>query len=166
MSLSILINNYTDFNLWANTRIINWLKPLGSEFLYLETPSSYPSIDATLQHILRAETFWHLFITGQDFSHLTWAVRPSEADNIMNELIEKSQLMKDDFAQFSEADLSETLHLNMPWAKKQLSRFEYIQHVVNHSTFHRGQIITMARALGITQHIPNTDYNMFHTLGA
>jgi uncharacterized damage-inducible protein DinB len=115
--MKTLINNYTAFNLWANERIINWLRPLGTEFLYRETPSSFPTIDATLQHILRAETFWHLFITGQDFSHLTWAIRPGEADKIMAELLEKSQLMKADFAKFSEIELCETLNLNMPWAK-------------------------------------------------
>lgn len=161
MSLHKLINNYTAFNFWANERIVNWLKPMDTEILYRETPSSFTSIDATLQHILRAETFWHLFITEQDFSHLTWAFRPGEVENIMSELLVKSQLIKDDIGKFSEADLCKTLHLDMPWAKNQLQRFEYIQHIVNHGTFHRGQIITMARALGINKGVPNTDYNMF-----
>jgi len=35
-----------------------------------------------------------------------------------------------------------------------------IQHVVNHSTFHRGQIITMLRNAGVTELFP-TDFIAF-----
>jgi len=34
-------------------------------------------------------------------------------------------------------------------------------HVINHGTYHRGQIITMARSLGVTHGIPKTDYNLY-----
>lgn len=37
---------------------------------------------------------------------------------------------------------------------------DIIHHLVNHSTFHRGQIVTMLRELGVTQ-IPSTDYITF-----
>ncbi len=43
-------------------------------------------------------------------------------------------------------------------------RFEMIQHTVNHSTYHRGQIVTIGRNVGLTD-APMTDY-MFYLLMA
>jgi hypothetical protein len=34
------------------------------------------------------------------------------------------------------------------------SRYEFILHVINHSTHHRGQIVTMCRRLGAVDNIP------------
>lgn len=67
------------------------------------------------------------------------------------------------FSVFTEAELITPLQLIMPWAKNNLSRYEYMMHVINHSTYHRGQIITMARAVGMGLGVPNTDYNIFNT---
>ena len=40
----------------------------------------------------------------------------------------------------------------------------YIVHIINHGSFHRGQIVTMARTLGVSEGIVNTDYNIFNCL--
>jgi uncharacterized damage-inducible protein DinB len=125
-------------------------------------PSSFTSIDYTVQHILRLQKFWHLFIIQKDTTILNWAVRENESTIILKELIDQSVEMETDFKKFAELDLVEIIHLDMPWAKNSLSRYEYILHTVNHSTYHRGQIITMARNVGISDNIPNTDYNIFN----
>ncbi|MBK9104459.1 MAG: DinB family protein [Saprospiraceae bacterium] len=157
------IGNYAAFNEWANHRIVGWLKTLDQELLYTQTPSSYSSIDYTLQHILRTQRFWIRFIGSKDLSDFNWAVREREVENILNELISVSTQMKEEFSAFSESELQEVLHFDRPWAKNDLCRYEYIVHIINHGTFHRGQIVTMARCLGITEGIVNTDYNMFNT---
>lgn len=164
MSLKKLAANYAAFNNWANQTVIDWLGSLDEALLYRQTPSSFSSLDYTLQHILRTQVFWHLFITGQDYSHLKWAVREQEVGRILHELSEISALMEQDFGAFEEPDLLTELTLNTPWAKNRLARYEYIIHVVNHSSFHRGQLVTMARQLGISDGIPNTDYNIFNTI--
>ena len=163
MSLKKFIGNYAAFNEWANHRIVGWLQTLDQDLLYAQTPSSYPSIDYTLQHILRTQRFWIRFIGGKDLSDFDWSVREGEVANILNELITGSSQMKEEFSAFSESALLEVLHFDRPWAKNDLSRYEYIVHIINHGTFHRGQIVTMARCLGITDGIVNTDYNMFNT---
>jgi uncharacterized damage-inducible protein DinB len=162
MSLTKLISNYASFNEWANTQIINWLKQVDKPLLYQTSISSFKSIDYTLQHILRTQKYWLTFIAEQDTSHLNWAVREGEVEIICFELLDISKQMKTVFSSYSEKELIHTLNLDSPWAKNSLSRYEYIIHVVNHSTFHRGQIITQARAVGITEGIVNTDYNIFN----
>ena len=75
--------------------------------------SSKPEgIDYTLQHMLRAQRFWQVFICGRDISSFKWAVREREVDLIMNEILSQSQEMKVDFAAFTEVQLEEELTLN------------------------------------------------------
>ena len=163
MSLTKLITNYATFNEWANHKIVGWLGQLDHELLYKETPSSYSSIDYTVQHILRTQRFWLLFIGEQDTNGFDWAVRERDAKNVLRELKQVSTQMNVEFSRYAEDDLLKILHFDMPWAKNDLNRYDYILHIINHSTFHRGQIVTMARAIGITDGIVNTDYNMFNT---
>lgn len=163
MSISKLVSNYTSFNAWANLNMVTWLQSIDEELLYAPLLSSFTSIDYTLQHILRTQRFWYTFITQQDITQLNWTVREKEVQLVMQELVLLSDEMKIRFANYSENELLQILHLNTPWATNDLSRYEYMVHVVNHSTFHRGQIVTMARSLGITTGVPNTDYNIFNT---
>jgi uncharacterized damage-inducible protein DinB len=143
--------------------MVTWLQSIDEELLYAPLLSSFTSIDYTLQHIFRTQRFWYTFITQQDITQLNWTVREKEVQLVMQELVLLSDEMKIRFANYSENELLQILHLNTPWATNDLSRYEYMVHVVNHSTFHRGQIVTMARSLGITTGVPNTDYNIFNT---
>lgn len=164
MSLVKLIANYSAFNEWANHQVVAWLDQVDHDLLYQETPSSFTSIDYTVQHILRTQRFWLLFIGEQDATGFDWSVRERDAKDILRELKEVSTQMNVEFSRYTEDDLLKVLHFDMPWARNDLSRYEYIVHIINHSTFHRGQIVTIARAIGITDGIVNTDYNMFNSL--
>ena len=162
MSLKNLISNYSAYNAWANHRIVTWLSTVDQDLLYKQTPSSYTSLDYTMQHILRTQRYWLVFVSEEDASRNNWSIREGEVENIMTELIEVSEEMKKRFSAFSEDDLLKVLHLRSDWAQNDLPRYEYIQHIINHGTFHRGQIVTIARAIGITDGIVNTDYNFFN----
>ena len=61
MSLSKLISNYAEYNLWANERIVEFLRTQDENVLYAETPSSFNTLDGTLQHMLRTQKFWLAF---------------------------------------------------------------------------------------------------------
>lgn len=163
-SLKSLVQNYSSFNTWANKRIVDWLKTLPGDVLTAEVKSSYTSIDFTVQHILRTQRFWLHFINELDTSSLNWNVRHGETEAVLQELLEVSEDMELSFGKFGDEQLTKKLKLDMPWAKNELPRYEYIVHIINHGSFHRGQIITIARSLGITEGVVNTDYNIFNTL--
>lgn len=162
MNLQHLIRNYIKYNAWANDQLIQWLSAQDQNVLYAEIPSSFPSIDKTLQHIWRVQRFWLAFVTNTYDKNFDWSVRNYEVEKVMQDLQQQSHQMKDMVCVFSELELMETLNLDMPWAKNKLPRYEYIQHVVNHSTFHRGQIVSMARGLGLWEGVPASDYNIFN----
>ncbi len=163
MSIQKFVRNYTNFNQWANRRIGAWLLSLDTACLYRPTLSSFPSIDLTVQHMVRTQKFWRDFVQEKDINHFDWSVKENRAAEMIQELMNVSDEMDMQFSSFGEEDLLKELQLDMPWAKNQLSRYEYIVHVVNHSTFHRGQIISIARSFGCADGIVNTDYNMYNT---
>lgn len=149
------------YNEWANKRFSDWLTQLDIDLLTREVKSSYKSIDLTIQHMLRAQKFWHLFIMESDYAHFDWSVKTGHTLAILQELQTHSELMRNDFSQLTEDELSKELYLDMSWARNQQPRLDYILHVVNHSTYHRGQVVTIARQLGVQTEIPNTDYNIY-----
>lgn len=158
-----MVHQYVYFNAWANAKTVGWLKTLDKELLHKETPSSFDTLDKTLQHIVQAQVFWLAFVRGESLTGFKWAVEPGDPAVVFEALLSSSRAWADYVAPLDAAALAERLTLDMPWAQNQLSRYEYIVHAVNHGTYHRGQLVTMARTLGIVKGIPNMDYNMFRS---
>ena len=162
MSIVSVLVNYTSYNLWVNEAIIHYLKNTEKDLLNRTVPSSFSSINFTIQHLLRAQKFWLAFIKQEDTSGFKWAVRNEDIEVYFEELLENSAELKRICNLFTEAELLEILSLQQSWAKNKLPRYEYILHVVNHSTFHRGQLVTILRMLGVKDGIPATDYNIWN----
>lgn len=161
MSLHQLINSNLVYNTWANERIAQWLTTLDESILYQQADSSFSSIDLTVQHIHCVERYWSIFIHEKDITDFDWSVLENQATQNLIDLQAQSLLMQQSMANFDESQLNQALLLDTPWSKNNQSRFYYIFHMLNHSTYHRGQIVSIARQLGITEGIPGTDYNGF-----
>ena len=162
--MSLFLNtckHYCAYNYWANKRLSDWLVRLDINLLTKEVESSYKSIDLTVQHLLRSQKFWHLFILESDYAHFDWSIKTNATLAILEELKSHSELLRNDFSLLTEEDLAKELYLDMSWARNQQSRLDYIIHIINHNSYHRGQVVTMARQLGVQTDIPNTDYNMY-----
>jgi len=154
-----LITTHAQFNHWANSLFVNWLKTLDGNVLAADTPSSFRGITLTLQHMVQAQNFWmpvimQTFIGRED--------RPFDAAagiNAMQNLLDGSQKMTDVFSSYSEEALTQLI--SHPDVDLVQPRYAFMLHVINHNTYHRGQIVTMARALGVTNGFVETDYDAF-----
>lgn len=82
-------------------------------------------------------------------------MKENAVDEVMSDLIATSKQLLNDVCNLTEQQITEIIKAS----DSTQSRYEYILHVVNHSSYHRGQIVTMARALGVTGEIPVTDYD-------
>jgi len=161
MSLHQLINSNLAYNAWANERIAKWLSTLDESILYAKADSSFSSIDLTVQHIHRVERYWSAFIHEEDITDFDWSVFENQAAQNLKDLVNQSLRMQEFMGHFDESQLNHLLPLDTPWSKNNQSRFHYIFHMLNHSTYHRGQIVSITRRLGVTEGIPGTDYNGF-----
>ena len=152
--------NYAAFNLWANKTFADWLKTKPEELLIREIPSSYPSIILTVLHIRNTERFWLSALNKLPPT----AFDPGFEGNITDALLSfenQSVIFSEYVNSQSEYSILETFKLDMPWMKGQVPKYEIIQHCLNHSTYHMGQIITIGRNVGIIDP-PMTDYNYYN----
>ena len=155
MHLSNLTTRFLRFNRWANQRLGSWLLTLDRNILYKETGSSFGTIDRTLQHILSAQVYWHSILAKGEINEFNQTAQENAVDKIIADIVATSQQLIDVVSTFSEQQFIEPIQVS----DGTQSRYEYILHVVNHSTYHRGQVVTMCRALGVTQEVPVTDYD-------
>jgi len=157
MLLQNLTTRFLRYNLWANERLTSWLMTIDRSTLYEKTGSSFGTIDRTLQHILSAQMYWYAIIEEGQINEFNQSVKENAVGEVIADLVASSQRLIDSLSTLDEHQLLE----NIQAADSFQSRYEYILHVVNHSSYHRGQVVTMCRALGITGEIPVTDYDAY-----
>lgn len=157
MPLKKLCDRFLCYNLWANERLISWLRTLDQTVLYKNTPSSFGTIDRTLQHILAAQVYWHAIIFEGQINEFNPSTRENQVEKVIDDLISNSKQLIEGLALLTEQQLTERIQAS----DSNQSQYEYILHLVNHSSYHRGQIITLTRSLGITSEIPVTDYDAY-----
>lgn len=160
MALNLLID-YATYNNWANERIIRMVEKVGVEKTNSFIESSFPSIFKTLLHVLDAQYLWLYRLKNDHFP-----VAPSKSfDGNISDLIKlirsTSESLKQFVSEMKSSDLNKTLTYKDSEGKIHSSPFsETILHCINHSTFHRGQIITMLRQLD-EKDLLETDYYLY-----
>jgi uncharacterized damage-inducible protein DinB len=159
MSIEKLMHNYADYNLWANKTLANWLAAQPDDLMTKNTLSSFPSIIKTFSHLWDTEKFWLAVLQGS--SRQAWATFTGTNDEVIPGLLGQSEVLSCYIKSQDEASLLEQCHLDTQWLKGQIPKYEMIQHCINHGTYHRGQIITISRNVGITDP-PTTDYNYYN----
>ena len=158
--------NITDksaaFNVWANRRIIDWLDKQDFSLLEEPVPSSFSGIKATLSHILCAEDEWYERLHKNNGRIVYGETYAGSMEELFKELIDQSKKIFSYVLELPETELVEKQQYDIAGVGSfDHTRQEMIQHCINHSTYHRGQIVTMARGLGITEGIPMIDFLMF-----
>lgn len=161
MSLQKLMTNYAAYNQWANSTITEWLGTFPSDSLYEKVPSSFPSLVKTLNHILAVEEFWYSVITRNMEVTGRYLEQNPYHEEVIPGLAAQSAAIYDYVKNLTEEQLLEEVYLETPWVQGTLPRYEFIQHCLNHSTYHRGQITSMSHHLQL-KNAPMTDYNFFN----
>ena len=162
MSLKKIMSNYADYNLWVNQQFVNWLSAKSDELLHQELPSSYSSIIKTLNHIWATEEYWYAIIAETSEFDKRENVELI-TDEIFRGLINRSTHLAELINSLSEEELTKKIKIESPWFQCELPKCDYLLQVINHGTYHRGQIVTIGRNIGITD-ATNTDYNFYNAV--
>lgn len=145
--------SYTE---WANARIVETLRGLSEEQLTRTIESSFPTIRDTLAHVVMAEWVWLRRWKGE--SPTAW---PAWAENAtLDTLVESLHAVEEErrelLASLAEDDLRRGVEYRSLKGDPFTTRLDHqMQHLVNHSTYHRGQLTTMIRQVGVKP--PATD---------
>jgi uncharacterized damage-inducible protein DinB len=158
------------YNRWASQRFFDVLSRLPAELYAREMKSSHGGIHGTLAHIVDAERHW---LTRWLRSRETTTFASSEVASLLapDQLASLSDLRVcgektgGEMARFLETLTDQTLQEAVTTTNAQggtiiATYWQMIQHVVNHSSYHRGQIVTMLRQLGVQP--PSTGLMRFY----
>ena len=156
-----ILENLTKYNVWANNRICEIIKPVDKKLLEKDLHASFKSIRGTLYHLWGAEWIWFERLHGKSPMDWPGSKFKGNFDEFQLEFLQQSGKYYPYVNKLSEKDLSKDFeYANLEGKKFKNTIYNTIVHVMNHSTFHRGQIIGMLREAGVTEFKP-TDYIMF-----
>jgi len=156
-----------EYDRWANARVFQSLEALTVEQFTRDLGGSFRSVRDTVLHILAGEWTW-----------LTFWKAPSQDDALLADLRTRRQALFSSAAfpdldaiwrkwadvereqlDFVNSVTAESLQKLLPARNTLLSLAHLMQHVANHSTYHRGQVSLMMRQLGAEP--VATDFHVF-----
>ena len=137
------------YNRWANHRMLDAASSLSVDAFTRDLGSSFPSVRATLVHILASEWMWLSRWRGESPSGFPEGWGDSTFDALRARW---SEVERDQQAFVSELT-EEAVGRSVAYRNTRGEPFEQplaqmLRHVINHSTYHRGQVTTMLRQLG------------------
>lgn len=137
-----------EYNAWANLRAVEACGPLASEQFTRDMGSSFPSIRDTLAHILGAEQIWLSRWRGDSPAAMPPAASRDLAA-LRDGFAKVDPSILDFVSGLAPADLERVLEYRNLSGKPMAEPFwQTLQHLANHGSYHRGQVITMLRQLG------------------
>ena len=143
------IRSLYDYNSWANRRELDAAAALTPEQFTKPLGSSFASVRDTLAHICGAEWIWLERFQGRSPASLPDTSQFNDVASLRAHWEElESRLMK--FVRgLKQTDLDRTLeYKTLKFGVYKNPLWQSMQHVVNHGTYHRGQITTMLRQHG------------------
>ncbi len=139
------------FNAWATQKIFDAVATLPGDQFTRDLKASHGSIQGTLRHLVTSEARWQSRFTPDPAGVPAISADPSTVPELKS-LWEKTGLatarwlgpLTDRQLQdpFTATAADGTNHTHTP--------AQAIQHLVDHGTYHRGQIVTLLRQLGVT----------------
>jgi uncharacterized damage-inducible protein DinB len=146
------------YHIWANQLLIDTINQLPDEKHKLEAVSSFSSLYLTVLHMWDAESIWwqrmklneHIKIPSLEF-------KGSMKELSLN-LIHQNRQWQEWIINAGEHMLQhEFKYHNSKRESFKQPVYKMIMHLFNHGTYHRGQLVTILRQIGIEK-IPQTDF--------
>lgn len=156
-----------EYDRWANHRVLQAASALSPEQFTRDLRGSFRSVRDTLLHIIGGEwgwlTYWKAPSHSAAFLSDLWdrhdAFFRPEAFPDATAVRRKWAEVENDQIEFVNSVTEEALARMLPFRTTQLSLAHLMQHLANHSTYHRGQVAAMMRQLGAKP--LSTDFHTF-----
>ncbi len=138
-----------DYNAWANRRALDAAANLTPEQFTKPLGSSFGSVRDTLAHILGAEWIWLERFQGRSPASLPDVSQYSDIDTLRERWTEQEGRLLNFVGKLRQEDLDQVMeYKTLKFGVYRNPLWQSMQHLVNHGTYHRGQITTLLRQLG------------------
>lgn len=145
------------YNIWANNIAINWLQQITEDQWQQHIESSFKSIATTCVHIAGAEKVW--CDRWQQKNNIVFLA--NEFNGSKTDLINIWHTISNNILVFIEQSEESLFTKTFTFTRlngeiNTMLYYQAIAHVINHSSYHRGQLVTMLRQVGFTN-VSSTD---------
>jgi uncharacterized damage-inducible protein DinB len=154
-----------EYDRWANNRVLQAVLALSDEQFTRDLGGSFRSVRDTLVHIIGGEWGWLTYWKEPNPSAVKdlWTrhdalFHPSAFPNVAAVQSKWAEVEKEQ-TEFVNGVTNESLGKMLPFRTTQVSLGHLMQHMANHSTYHRGQVALMMRQLGAEPLA--TDFHVF-----
>lgn len=149
------------YDAWANARALDACSVLTPERFTKDLGSSFPSVRDTLAHIMAAQWIWNERFHNRPTTGLPKADQYTDLAVLGERWAEVQRDLLGFVNRLSDGDLERTFEYRDTKGNAHRSVYrEVLQHLVNHGTYHRGQVTTLLRQLGVKP--VNTDLMVFY----
>jgi len=156
-----------EYDRWANDCVLQAAATLTVEQFQRDLGGSFRSLRDTIAHIIAGEWIWLTYwkSTSHDDGFLAELRKRRETlfsqDAVPDVAAARSKwaAIEKGMAGFVDELTNDALEKMLPARNTQISLGHLMQHLVNHSTYHRGQVSLMMRQLGATP--VATDFHVF-----
>jgi uncharacterized damage-inducible protein DinB len=157
-SMKEILVRLSTFNVWANQVMLNAILQLPEEKQMAATTSSFPSLYKTVLHMWDAQCIWWQRMKLQERINIPSETFVGDMQELSSQLLRQSRQWND-WVIASHDHMLDHVFQYQNSKREQFKQpiFEMLIHLFNHDTYHRGQLVTMMRELGIEK-IPQTDY--------
>ena len=140
---------------WADRTLLGPCAGLTPAQYTLELGGSFPTLQATVAHLAGAAKLWSLRLAGLPHAGLPPSAEIPDVATAQARLAEAYEVFASVAPEWEAARLETFTFRNIAGVQKTLPRWLVFRHIVNHDTYHRGQIANMLRQLGVKP--PSTD---------
>jgi uncharacterized damage-inducible protein DinB len=154
-----------DYHVWANQKVFAHLKQQPKEIYSNQIQSVFPSISEVLLHMYMVEMAWLETMKGNFYDAISQKIKQAtkELKGQPLEVVEEAfEALAEDFHRFlaGEEDLERVIEVEHPhYGRSKFVLADIIHHLVNHGTYHRGNISAMSHQQG--EKGASTDYIFF-----
>lgn len=138
-----------DYHYWARDRVLAAAAALTPEQYTREVVSSFRSVRDTLVHTYAAEWIWYQRWQGSSPTALIPGDRYPDLESLRRAWGELEHDVRAYLASRDQSGLSAVIEYRLLSGTPGATPFwQMLQHVVNHGSYHRGQVTTLLRQLG------------------
>jgi uncharacterized damage-inducible protein DinB len=149
---------YASYTAWANSLVLNVIENLSEDRQHAEVKSSFPSLYKTVLHLLDAESIWWQRLKLQERIDRPGDSFTGSFAELSQRLQQQNKLWLEWVQTTNEMGLQhEFIYYNSKKERFKQPVYQMLLHLFNHGTYHRGQLVTLLRQLGVEK-IPATDF--------
>ena len=154
------IQRLYDYNRWANERVLESLRPIRQDVFTSNKQASHGSIHGIIAHIAAAEWIWLERWKGSSPVSLLPESEFETVEIATRRLCKIDHDLQEFTSQLTQEDVDGSCGYRTTEGKAYSNVLcDMLLHVVNHSSYHRGQITTLLRQSGAVPQ--STDFILF-----